>query len=51
MSRVSRTTRDEVHKGAMWNRTIRSGEAPCIRAAAMKSLLRTVSVSARASRA
>ena len=51
MSRVRRTIRDEVQSGMMWPQMMRALEAPCRRIAAMKSELRTVSVSARAIRA
>ena len=51
MSSVSRTITDDSAQWRDVDSTIRAGEAPCISAAAMKSLWRTVSVSARASRA
>ena len=51
MSRPTRTISDEVQSGTTWPSTIRSGPAPWRRIAAMKSLRRIVSVSARATRA
>ena len=51
MSSVTRTISEDRHSGTTWRQTMRTVEAPCSRAAAMKSLLRMVSVSARAMRA
>jgi hypothetical protein len=51
MSSVTRTMSDGMHSGMTWPITMRVSEAPMTRAAAMKSLDRMVSVSARARRA
>ena len=51
MSSVTRTITLDRHSGTMWRRMILPLRAPVSRTAAMKSLPRTVSVSARASRA
>jgi hypothetical protein len=51
MSSVTRTMTELVHNGMICRQMIRPDEAPCRRAAAMKSLPRMVRVSARAMRA
>ena len=51
MSSVTRTIIDELQSGITWPSTMRAPEAPWRRTAAMKSLVRIVSVSARAIRA
>ncbi len=51
MSSVTRTITDDTHSGMMWRSTMRHGEAPIISTAAMYSVCRIVSVSARAIRA
>ena len=51
MSSVTRTMSDERQSGTTWPRMMRGVDAPCSFTAAMKSLLRIISVSARAMRA
>src|SRR5260221_469918 len=51
MSRLTRTITEARHSGMMCRATMRPGEAPARRAAAMKSLRRSARVSARAMRA